>query len=54
MVYARDTLGLRRVAALVSPDNAASLRLLAGLGFSFERTLGYPDGSEVQLLALIP
>ncbi len=52
VVYARDVLGLGRIAAIVSPDNAASLRLLEGLGFSFERTLDYPDGSKVHLLAL--
>lgn len=52
VVYAQDVLGLRRVAAIVSPDNAASLRLLEGLGFSFERTLDYPNGSKVHLLVL--
>lgn len=49
---ARDTLGLRRVVAIVAPDNANSVRLLGGLGFSFEREMDYPDGSKVHLLAL--
>lgn len=34
---ARQRLGLRRLAAVVQPDNAGSLRVLAKLGFRFER-----------------
>ena len=34
--HARETLGLRRVAAFVSPGNAASVRVLDRLGFAFE------------------
>lgn len=52
VAYARDVVGLRRVAAIVSPDNAESVRLLEGLGFSFERALDYPNGGTVHLLAL--
>lgn len=52
VAYARDTVGLRRLVAIVAPDNADSMRLLAGLGFSFERLIDYPDGSKVHLLAL--
>ncbi len=52
VAYGRDTLGLRRIAAIVSPDNAASIRLLEVLGFSFERVIDYPGGDKVQLLAL--
>jgi [ribosomal protein S5]-alanine N-acetyltransferase len=37
LAYARDTLGLRRVLAITSPDNVASINLLAKLGFRFER-----------------
>ena len=33
LAYARDTLGLARVAAYVSPSNDASVRVLTGLGF---------------------
>ena len=35
--YARRTLGFQRIAAIVSPGNEASLRLLHALGFAFER-----------------
>ena len=52
IAYARDTLGLRRVVAIVAPDNADSVRLLEGLGFLFEREMDNPDGSKVRLLAL--
>lgn len=36
---ARERLGLARVIAIVSPGNAASIRLLGKLGFHHERTL---------------
>ncbi len=52
VAYARDVVGLRRVVAIVSPDNTDSLRLLEGLGFSFERFIDYPTGDRVHLLAL--
>ena len=52
VAYARDIVGLRRVVAIVASDNADSVRLLEGLGFSFERTLDYPNGDRVDLLAL--
>lgn len=35
--YARDTLGLDRVLAIVSPENRDSIRLLEKLGLAFER-----------------
>jgi RimJ/RimL family protein N-acetyltransferase len=34
---ARDTLGLKKVLAITSPDNVDSIRLLEGLDFRFER-----------------
>ncbi|MGE5244625.1 MAG: GNAT family N-acetyltransferase [Betaproteobacteria bacterium] len=37
LAYARATLGLARIVAIVSPDNAASIALLERLGFGFER-----------------
>ncbi|MEP0545656.1 MAG: GNAT family N-acetyltransferase [Rhodothermales bacterium] len=52
VAYGRDVLGLDRIAAIVSPGNAASVRLLEGLGFAFERPFTYPDGDAVQLFAL--
>lgn len=35
--YVREQLGVRRLLAIVSPANDASIRLLERLGFSFER-----------------
>lgn len=47
--YAHDTLHLPRIAAIVSPDNAASIRLLERVGFAFERALTEPpyDGKTL-------
>jgi RimJ/RimL family protein N-acetyltransferase len=36
MAYGRDTLGFRRIVAIASPDNDASIRLLGRLGLTFE------------------
>ena len=53
LAHARDALGLRRVLAITSPDNEASIRLLEKLGFQFERMARVPeDGPEVRLFAL--
>ena len=52
VAHGRDVLGLDRIAAIVSPGNAASIRLLEGLGFRFERTVKPEDGGVVQLFAL--
>lgn len=50
--HARDTLGLNRLAAIVSPGNLASIRLLEKLGFSFERTARLSEaGPEIRLFA---
>ena len=35
--HARDVLGLRRLYAIVNPDNAGSIRVLEKLGMRFER-----------------
>jgi RimJ/RimL family protein N-acetyltransferase len=48
--YARATLGLPRLLAIVSPENAASIRLLEKLGFSFSSvTRLTPEAHEVNL-----
>lgn len=48
--YANAALGLGRVAAIVSPDNAASIGLLVKLGMSFERMVRLKsDAPEVAL-----
>jgi RimJ/RimL family protein N-acetyltransferase len=48
IVFARSAVGLRRLVALVHPENAASARVLAKLGFSMEKQIrfsGLPDVS---------
>jgi RimJ/RimL family protein N-acetyltransferase len=53
VAHAREALGLKRVVAITSPDNVASIRLLEKLGFRFERMARVPeDGPEVMLFGL--
>ena len=52
MDHARAAHGLDRLAAIVSPGNAASIRLLEGLGFVFQRLFRYPDGDSVHLYGI--
>lgn len=49
--YGRRVYGLRRVVAIVSPDNAPSLALLARLGFRFERLHPVAGAPDLHLLA---
>lgn len=49
LAYARETLALSRVVAIVSPENRPSIRLLEKLGLWFERMIRLPDGSDVCL-----
>lgn len=42
--YARDALRLPRLAAITTPDNVRSTRLLEKLGFRFEKSVVWPDG----------
>jgi ribosomal-protein-alanine N-acetyltransferase len=50
--HARDVLGLRRLYAIVNPDNAGSIRVLEKLGLRFERMFGLPaEESEVKLFS---
>lgn len=42
--HARDELGLRRLAAITDPENAASARVLEKLGFRFERRVPLGEG----------
>ncbi len=47
MHYGRDVLNLTRVLAIVQPDNARSITLLAGLGFEFVNITPSPtDATE--------
>ncbi len=50
--YARNSLGMTRMAAIVSPDNEPSLRALTRLGFAFERMVRMKeDEPEILYLA---
>ena len=50
--YARSSLGMSRIAAIVSPDNEPSLRALGSLGFAFERMVRMKDDEpEIYYLA---
>ena len=51
--FARSDLGLKRLVAMVHPDNVASARVLAKLGFSVEKRLSYSglEGVDVDLFA---
>ena len=52
MAYGKRTFGLNRMAAITSPDNYDSTRLLEKLGFNFERMVKLSDdGAEVSLFA---
>lgn len=52
MDYARDTLALKRILAIVSPGNQASIKLLEKLGFRFERMIKMPgEDEEIKLFA---
>ncbi len=51
--YARDTLGLERVAAITQVDNESSIRLLQKMGFAFEGMIRLSEGApEIKLFAL--
>ena len=50
--YARDTLGLKRVVAVVNAENQSSIRLLEKMGFEFERMVRLSeDADEIKLFA---
>lgn len=49
IMFAREQLGLERLAAIVSPENTASIRLLEGLDFRSRGPVEHPDGDDVHL-----
>lgn len=52
MRYGRETLGMKQICAIVSPDNERSIRLLTKLGLRFDKMMQYPgDQSAVALYA---
>jgi len=50
MTYARETLNLQRIVAIVSPGNERSIALLEKLGFRFEKSLRLPPKEEQETL----
>ncbi len=46
MAHARQALGLQRVLAIASPQNASSVRLLRKLGFAYERDVQMPGEAQ--------
>jgi len=48
--YGRDVLGLRRIVAIVAPDNEASARLLEKLSLRFEKMIRMGD-EDLRLFA---
>ena len=50
--YAADTIGLRRLIAIVNPANAGSIRLLEKIGLRFDRMIRLGvDGADLKLFA---
>jgi RimJ/RimL family protein N-acetyltransferase len=53
MTYAREVLEIKRLVAIVSPDNERSTGLLGKLGMTFERMITWPeDGAELKLYSI--
>lgn len=50
LAYARGTLGLARILAIVSPENAASMRVLAAVGMAREGTVQLTMGADALVL----
>jgi len=54
LYQARDFFKLARILAITNPDNDASIKLLAKLGFQFERVMKLStDSDEVKLFSLM-
>lgn len=52
MAYGKNVVGLKRLVAITSPDNASSIRLLEKIGLTYQRTLRLTDGAtETKLFA---
>jgi [ribosomal protein S5]-alanine N-acetyltransferase len=55
LAHAKDTLGIKRVVAITSPDNWASIAVLEKIGLKFERMIRLVDHSpELKLFGLAP
>lgn len=46
MNFARNQVGLSELLAVTHPENAASIRLLEKLGFTFQETIKFPGDDE--------
>jgi ribosomal-protein-alanine N-acetyltransferase len=46
MEHGHSTLGLKRIVAITSPDNEASIRVLQKLGLHFDKMIRMPGSSE--------
>lgn len=46
LIHARDTLGLGRIVAIVTPENHSSIKLLEKIGLTFERMIRISDDDE--------
>jgi len=52
MMYGQNVMGLKRILAITSPNNEASIALLKKLGFKFERLTRLSDETpEVKLFS---
>jgi RimJ/RimL family protein N-acetyltransferase len=51
LAYGRDTHGLQRILAIVSPDNDSSMRVLTKAGLQFERMMPVGENDEVKVFA---
>ena len=55
MEYGTGVIGLKRIVAIVSANNQASIRLLEKIGLRFERTIRFPgDEEEIPLYGYPP
>src|SRR5438309_9403998 len=53
VLYAREKLGLKRVAAVTNSDNQSSIRLLEKIGFKYERMVRLSeDAAEIKLFVI--
>lgn len=52
LAYGRNTLGMKRIVAIVSAANTRSIRILEAIGLRYEGLTRLPDGEEVPLYAL--
>lgn len=51
LAYGKNTLGLKRIVAIVSPGNERSIKLLEKLGFKFEQRVQLSERDELKLFA---